>query len=107
MLHNRADGINGFPEGSAERSFLPASGVPLHTEAIAVGAQAGKSNTIVVVGSWCGAERLPATGNQMISAHANVHAGGELVGREQLGELGLSGAHRIVHESQLTSGRPR
>jgi|SRR5271166_4524259 len=96
MLHDGADDSNRFLECSAERGFLPAPGVPLHTEAVGVGAQACKSNTIIVLSGLFKADWLRSTGNQIITARANVHAGGELVGLKKLDELGLSGTHRVV-----------
>jgi hypothetical protein len=106
MLHDGADGSNRFLECSAERGFLPAAGVPLHTEAIEVGAQACKSNTIIVLSGLIRADWLRSTGNQMITARANAHAGGELVGLKKLDELGLSGTHRVVHGLSLPGAGP-
>src|SRR5271166_4090577 len=106
MLHDGADDSNRFLECSAERGFLPAPGVPLHTEAVGVGAQACKSNTIIVLSGLFKADWLRSTGNQIITARANVHAGGELVGLGKLDELGLSGTHRVIHGLSLPGASP-
>ena len=75
MLHDGADGINHLLESPAKRSFLPAPRVPLHTAAIEVGAQAGKSNTVVELGPLIGASGPGSSGDQMSTSYANMHAG--------------------------------
>src|ERR1700730_16555260 len=99
MLHDGTDGIDGLFEGAAKWGFLPAPGVPLDTKAVAISSHVGEANPIVAYRGLVGTHPLHATGNQMLTVHANVHTGGELVGLQQLGKLGLSNIHRMVHGS--------
>jgi hypothetical protein len=41
---------------------------------------------------------------QMTAMYANVHAGGDPVGLQKLGQLTLSGAHLLVHGSAYQIG---
>ena len=100
MLHYGADHLDCFLEGSAEGSCLPAAGVAFYADSITVDSQSGEADSIVIL-RW-----LASASYQMIAVDSNVHAGGDWVGLEKQCQLGLSGAHRLVHGSAYQGQAP-
>jgi len=106
VLHYGAHGFDGLLECSAEGGFLPPAGVASYADSIEIGAQLREADAIVVLRRGGGTQRLAAASYQMIAMYANVHAGGDPVGLQKLGQLTLSGAHLLVHGSAYQGQAP-
>jgi len=100
VLHYEANHLDRLLECSAEGSFLPAAGVAFYADSITVAGQPAEADSIVIL------RRFAAASYQMVAMYSNVHAGGDWVGLEQPCQLGLSGAHRLVHGSAYQGQAP-